>query len=86
MEEGLPRTELQHEIFGPDGRPVPRVDVIFDEKLREDAVRELALQVVRWIWRDLYRAGVIRDRVFRAFARASRRHLPHLLARGISCN
>jgi len=23
MEEGLPRTELQHEIFGPDGWPVP---------------------------------------------------------------
>src|SRR5215218_9922945 len=70
MEEGLPRPELQQEIFGPDGRLVAPVDfgweahktvgefdgkikygrllepgqriedVIFDEKIREDAVRE----------------------------------------------
>lgn len=101
MEEGLPRPELQHEIFGLDGRLVARLDfywkeqktagefdgkikygrllkpgqriedVIFDEKLREDAVRDLGLQVVRWIWRDLYRAGTIRDRVLRAFVRGS---------------
>ena len=58
--------------------PYPRVDLIFDEKVREDAVRDLGLQVVRWIWRELYRAGVIRDRVLRAFARASRRHLAPL--------
>ena len=43
--------------------------MIFEEKLREDAVRDLGLQVVRWIWRDLYRAGVLRERVLRAFAR-----------------
>jgi len=101
MEEGLPRPELQQEIFGPDGRLVARVDfgwkehktvgefdgkikygrllepgqriedVIFDEKIREDAVRDLGLQVVRWISRDLYRPGVLRERVLRAFARAS---------------
>jgi hypothetical protein len=101
MEEGLPPPELQHEIFGPDGRLIARVDfywkeqktvgefdgkikygrllkpgqriedLIFDEKLREDAVRDLDLQVVRWIWPDLYRAGVIRDRVLRAFARGA---------------
>jgi hypothetical protein len=46
-------------------------DVIFDEKLREDAVRDLGLQVVRWIWQDLYRPGILRQRVLRAFARAS---------------
>jgi len=46
-------------------------DVIFDEKIREDAVRDLGLQVVRWISRDLYRPGVLRERVLRAFARAS---------------
>jgi hypothetical protein len=46
-------------------------DVIFDEKVREDAVRDLGLQVVRWGWSDLYRAGVLRERVLRAFARAS---------------
>ncbi len=53
-------------------KPGQRIeDVIFEEKLREDAVRDLGLQVVRWIWRDLYRAGVLRERVLRAFARAS---------------
>jgi alkylated DNA nucleotide flippase Atl1 len=101
MEEGLPRPELQQEIFGPDGRLVARVDfrwkeyntvgefdgkikygrllkpgqriedVIFEEKVREDAVRDLGLQVVRWISRDLYRPGVLRERVLRAFARAT---------------
>ena len=101
MEEGLPRPEPQHEIFGPDGRFIARVDfyweehktvgefdgrikygrllkpgqriedVLFDEKLREDAVRDLGLQVVRWISRDLYRVGVLRQRVLRAFARAA---------------
>jgi hypothetical protein len=100
-EEGLPAPEPQHEIFGPDGRFMARVDfywkeqrtvgefdgkikygrllkpgqriedVIFDEKLREDAVRDLGLQVVRWIWPDLYRTGVLRGRVLRAFARTS---------------
>ena len=36
------------------------------------AARDCGMQVVRWIWRDLYRAGVIRDRVLRAFARSTR--------------
>ena len=101
VEEGLPRPELQRELFGPNGQLIARVDffweehktvgefdgkikygrllkpgqrienVIFEEKVREDAVRDLGLQVVRWIWSDLYRAGVLRDRVLRAFARAS---------------
>ena len=34
-------------------------------------VRDLGLQVVRWIWTDLYRTGILRGRVLRAFARAS---------------
>jgi hypothetical protein len=46
-------------------------DAIYAEKLREDAIRDLGWQVVRWIWADLYRRGVIRDRVLRAFARGS---------------
>ena len=46
-------------------------DAIYAEKLREDAIRDLGRQVVRWIWADLYRRGVIRDRVLRAFARGS---------------
>jgi very-short-patch-repair endonuclease len=101
MEEGLPAPEPQREVFGPDGRPIARVDfcweeqktigefdgkikygrllkpgqriedVIFEEKLREDALRDLGWQIVRWLWRDLYRRGVLRERVLRAFARAS---------------
>jgi hypothetical protein len=31
MEEGLPRPDLQYEIFGPDGRLVARVDFYWDE-------------------------------------------------------
>jgi hypothetical protein len=46
-------------------------DVIFAEKVREDALRDLGWQIVRWLWADLYRPGVIRDRVLRAFARSS---------------
>jgi hypothetical protein len=101
VEEGLPRPDLQQEIFGPGGRLIARVDfywkehttvgefdgktkygrllkpgqriedVVFQEKLWEDAVRDLGLQVIRWISSDLYRAGVLREGVFRAFARAS---------------
>jgi hypothetical protein len=46
-------------------------DAIFAEKVREDALRDLGWQIVRWLWADLYRPGVIRDRVLRAFARSS---------------
>jgi hypothetical protein len=53
-------------------KPGERIeDVIFKEKLREDAVRDPGLQVVRWIWDDLYRPGILRERLLRAFARAS---------------
>ena len=51
-------------------------DVLFDEKRREDALRDLGWQIVRWIWADLYEPGVIRDRLLRAFARASRLNTP----------
>ena len=46
-------------------------EAIFTEKLREDALRDLGWQIVRWLWADLYRPGVHRDRVLRAFARSS---------------
>jgi hypothetical protein len=46
--------------------------VIFEEKVREDALRDLGWQVVRWLWKDLYRPTVIRDRLLRAFARSER--------------
>jgi hypothetical protein len=45
-------------------------DVLFAEKRREDALRDLGWQMVRWLWADLYRHGVIRDRVLRAFGRS----------------
>ena len=47
-------------------------DVIVAEKIREDALRDLGWQVVRWIWDDLARPALIADRLHRAFARASR--------------
>ena len=46
-------------------------EVVYAEKVREDALRDLGWQVVRWLWRDLYRNGVLRDRVRRAFARST---------------
>lgn len=45
-------------------------DVLILEKLREDALRDAGWQVVRWIWADLYRKAVLRDRLLRAFARS----------------
>ena len=73
---------LQHRTVGEfDGRvkygallkPGQRIeDVIYAEKLREDALRDAGWQVVRWIWADLERRGLLRDRVLRAFARAGR--------------
>ena len=46
-------------------------EVIYAEKVREDALRDVGWQVVRWLWRDLNRHGVLRDRVRRAFARSN---------------
>jgi hypothetical protein len=46
-------------------------DAIFAEKVREDELRDNGWQVVRWLWSDLYRPGVIRDRLLRAFERTS---------------
>jgi very-short-patch-repair endonuclease len=44
--------------------------IVYEEKLREDALRDLGWQVVRWVWRDLHRSGILRDRVLRGYARA----------------
>lgn len=52
------------------GRPVE--DVLFDEKLREDRVRDTGLQMVRWIWADLHEPVRLQDRLERAFARGRR--------------
>ena len=51
-------------------KPGQRIeDVVYEEKKREDAIRDLGWKVVRWLWEDLHRPGVLRDRLQRAFAR-----------------
>ncbi|SDU85612.1 Transcriptional regulator, AbiEi antitoxin, Type IV TA system [Microlunatus sagamiharensis] len=47
-------------------------EVVHREKLREDALRDLGWQVVRWTWPDLARPEVVVDRLARAFRRARR--------------
>lgn len=44
-------------------------DVVYAEKLREDAVRAEDHEVARWTWDDCWQPGVIRNRVPRAFDR-----------------
>ena len=48
-------------------------DVIYQEKLREDRLRDLGWEVVRWGWDDLSRPELIAERLRRAFVRGSRR-------------
>lgn len=45
-------------------------EVVFDEKVREDALRDEGRKVVRWIWADLQRFAVVVERLERAFRRA----------------
>ena len=47
-------------------------DVVFQEKRREDELRDHLWQVVRWTWDDLDRPRVVGDRLLRAFARGGR--------------
>ena len=42
-------------------------DVVRDERRREQAIRDQGWQVVRWLWEDLYRPGVIGTRLRQAF-------------------
>lgn len=53
-------------LLKPGQRPE---EVLFLEKQREDALRDEGWQMARWVWSDLDRHGVLRDRVLRAFAR-----------------
>ncbi|MHA3701697.1 type IV toxin-antitoxin system AbiEi family antitoxin domain-containing protein [Jatrophihabitans sp. YIM 134969] len=41
------------------------------EKLREDALRDLGLEIARWVWDDLEPFDVVRARIERAFARGA---------------
>lgn len=45
---------------------------ILREKQREDALRDLGWQVVRWVWADIFRPGVIANRLERAYRRGGR--------------
>ena len=47
-------------------------DVVFREKQREDMLRDLGWEVVRWIWADLAHPEVIEGRLRRAFRRGTR--------------
>jgi predicted transcriptional regulator of viral defense system len=47
-------------------------DAVIREKLREDALRDLGWQVVRWIWAELFPGDVIGARLRRAFVRGRR--------------
>lgn len=49
------------ELFGTSAQ-----EAVYQEKLREDAIRSTGRRVVRWNWEDLHRAGVLRDRLIRA--------------------
>ena len=47
-------------------------DVVFAEKRREDELRDLGWQVVRWTWSDLEEGALIEQRLRRAFLRGRR--------------
>jgi hypothetical protein len=50
-------------------------DVLWDEKLREDSVRDVGWEVVRTTWNELFREPErVVGRLVAAFARAERRH------------
>ncbi|MCV2489514.1 hypothetical protein OF117_09045 [Geodermatophilus sp. YIM 151500] len=44
-------------------------DVVFEEKRREDEVRDLGWQVARWTWADLSAPDLVAQRLRRAFGR-----------------
>lgn len=47
-------------------------DAVYEEKLREDALRDGGWQVARWTWSELDSPRVIGERLRRAFARGRR--------------
>ncbi|HEX6444033.1 MAG TPA: type IV toxin-antitoxin system AbiEi family antitoxin domain-containing protein [Streptosporangiales bacterium] len=51
----------------------PSAKVLYEEKLREDQLRELGYEVVRIVWADLENPAHVIARVRRAFARAEAR-------------
>ncbi len=47
-------------------------DAVYEEKLREDELRDTGRQVVRWTWPELDTPRVVGERLLRAFARGRR--------------
>ncbi len=47
-------------------------DALFEEKRREDLVRDLGWQIVRWIWADLFAPAALLQRLNRGFERGCR--------------
>jgi len=43
-------------------------DAVFDEKIREDALRDGGSRVVRWIWAELAEPAIVVERISRAIA------------------
>lgn len=66
-------------LLGPGDDPA---EVVWREKRREDRLREAGYEVVRIVWSELTKVGLIGRRVRRAFARAQARHSKHLLPTG----
>ena len=58
--------------YGAD-EPGATAEAIHREKLREDAIRSLGYEVVRWTWRELFEFDAVRTRLDDAAARARRR-------------
>ncbi len=61
---------VKYRANAPSGRSP--ADVVFVEKVREDAMRDLGWQMARWTWADLSTPAVVGDRLRRAFARGRR--------------
>lgn len=60
-------------------------DVVFKEKIREDAVRDLGYPVVRWTWADLANPAELAARVARAVERAAALPPPRGSVRSTPC-
>ncbi|WP_240794613.1 hypothetical protein [Rhodococcus zopfii] len=58
------------------GDPASTAESVRREKLREDAIRDLGFEVVRWTWPELFRFDVVVDRFARAVGRARHPHPP----------
>ena len=62
--------------IGVDTDPKEAVRIMRREKLREDRIRALGIEVARWAYADHFRPAVIGQRVLRAMARAAQRRRP----------